>query len=300
MTQHLISASELATHLPSRTVIVLHCVLTCNVILQSVPGAVVFVVPTDTQSLLEEINRTKATIKKQRVICLSTEGVEEASRTWWYLVTAGYKAVSVLNGGFKAWLALGYPSTRIEHFLRASQSFKGYFVRRESSADIKETGKSETDLQFLSTLPGDELIDDLLTPEGLLKPVDELVLILKESSVNLGDDVQTLAFGERAGTLLLALKLVGLNRLALAEDGPDPSFGRLQKHVLSGGYCSLKNEPLTSYVEVSQDFMTPISFTEIDLYNGAHNFTVLKGPSDTPNLSTSKGGNCACVKCLLM
>jgi hypothetical protein len=268
----------------------------------SIPGALVFVTPTDTQSLLQELNRTKVTIKKQQIICLSTTGVEEAARSWWFLVTAGYRKVSVLNGGFSAWQSAGLPTSHIEHFMRTSDSFTGYFMRRNSGGKVKETKGSESDMQLLSTLPGDELISDLLTPDGLLKPHEELKGHLTDSAVRLDDEVTTVVTGEQAGTLLLALKIAGLNRLALLEVETDDGFSHLQSKATLSGFCSVKDEPLTSYQEVTMDLMTPISFTEIDLTNGAKNYKVLKVPSDHSKQSSSVAAetSCACLgRCLI-
>jgi hypothetical protein len=268
----------------------------------SIPGALVFVTPTDTQSLLLEINRTKITIKKQQIICLSSTGVEEAARTLWFLVTAGYRKVSVLNGGLSAWQSEGLPTSHIELFVRNSESFQGYFMRRNSGGKAKEAKGLESEMQLLSTLPGDELISDLLTPDGLLKPCEELVSHLTDSAVRLDDEVTTVVTGEQAGTLLLALKVVGLNRLALFEVDTDDGFSRMQSKATISGFCSVKDEPLTSYQEVTMDFMTPISFTEIDVTNGGQNYTVLKVPSDSSKHSSSisRESTCACLRgCLI-
>ncbi len=51
------------------------------------------------------------------VILYSRNGIQWATRFWWMLYVVGYKKVSILNGGFKEWLNLGFPTeTKITMF----------------------------------------------------------------------------------------------------------------------------------------------------------------------------------------
>ena len=61
------------------------------------------------------------------VILYSRNGVQWATRFWWMLYVVGYEKMSVLNGGFREWLALGLPTeSKITNYQPASfnQSFK--------------------------------------------------------------------------------------------------------------------------------------------------------------------------------
>ena len=42
------------------------------------------------------------------IILYSNNGLQWATRVWWMITILGYKRVSILNGGFKRWLKLGY------------------------------------------------------------------------------------------------------------------------------------------------------------------------------------------------
>lgn len=292
MSHHLISAPDLSTQVPSRTIIVLHCVPSPNVVLQSVPGAIVFVTPSDSKSLVQELNRVKATTKKQRIICLATEGVEEAARTWWFLVTAGYRAVSVLNGGFNAWKLLGLPSSYIEHYSRTSQRLSDHFLRLNSSINSKDVLKM--DAQLLYTSPGDEMVCDLLTPEGLIRPKEELENVFQSFDVQLDGGRVTHTSGEMAGTLLLALRLVGLKRLILDDQQVESSYLSNTSKSCRSEISSMQDEPLTSYLDETQDF---ISFTEVEVSERVKTQTFLKDSTlKSSILSNAPTTNCSCSR----
>ena len=56
-----------------------------------------------------------------RVVLYSRNGIQWATRFWWMLHVLGYEKVSILNGGFRQWLALGLPTeTKITAFQPAS------------------------------------------------------------------------------------------------------------------------------------------------------------------------------------
>ena len=44
------------------------------------------------------------------IVLYSRNGVQWATRFWWMLHVLGYENVSILNGGFRQWLALGLPT----------------------------------------------------------------------------------------------------------------------------------------------------------------------------------------------
>ena len=70
---------------------------------------------------LAAVFQSKGVGKNSRVVLYSRNGVQWATRFWWMLYVIGFKEVSILNGGFREWVALGLPTeSKITTFPPAS------------------------------------------------------------------------------------------------------------------------------------------------------------------------------------
>ncbi len=131
-----------------------------------------------------------------QVVAYDDTGGSIAARLWWMLRWLGHEAAAVLDGGWDAWAAEGYPTSSTEERQREGRSFTPR-PRPEMLADaahVCETRKTYEERLFDSRTPeryrGEhEPIDpiagripmahnaphaDTLTPNGRFRPADEL------------------------------------------------------------------------------------------------------------------------------
>jgi thiosulfate/3-mercaptopyruvate sulfurtransferase len=149
----------------------------------------------DAESLSKTFSRFGIDAQCQVVAYDEAGGFMAAARLWWLLKWAGHDAVAVLDGGFKEWLRLGYPTASGKE-QRPARTFIPHF-RPEMVADaaqVESIRKDEryalVDCRASDRYRGEnETIDPVgghipnalnapfsenLNPSGTFKPAEEL------------------------------------------------------------------------------------------------------------------------------
>ena len=80
--------------------------------------------------------------KNSKIVVYDTLGIYSSPRVWFLFKSMGHQKVSVLNGGFKEWVNLGYPkvSKNEEHFKR------GNFEAKFQPVFLSDYGKIQNNL----------------------------------------------------------------------------------------------------------------------------------------------------------
>lgn len=118
---------------------------------------------------IEEMHRRFSAMgigKETQVVVYDHQGGAYASRLWWMLRAMGHPAVAVLNGGYPAWVARGYP-TRPGIETRPAAHFSGE-TRLAWAVDADEVERIRTD-------PAYRLIDarSPIRYRGEQEPIDK-------------------------------------------------------------------------------------------------------------------------------
>lgn len=170
-----------------------------------------------------------------RVVVYDGSGVNlSAARLWWMFRTFGHGAVAVLDGGLGRWRAEGRPVepgtvqrpagdfvarlepgrvADLEEVLRLSRSGEAQIVDLRSAGRFAGTEPEPRDGVRGGHIPGSRNLPypELVTPEGVLRPPDELRALLAASGVDpLRPLVASCGSGTSACALLLALDHLGL------------------------------------------------------------------------------------------
>lgn len=168
------------------------------------------------------------------VICYDVPGLFSAARVWWMFLVFGHDKVSILNGGFKKWVAEGLPETNINRPVKSSKQFKA--IKNENMLvtykkilehveakdvnilDARPEGRFRArDPEPRPELPSGHMPGSicmpfslLLQPNGCLKPVDDMSKIFIEAGFNPKKPIiTTCGSGVTAAILTFALYLMG-------------------------------------------------------------------------------------------
>ena len=117
--------------------------------------------------LADKLSAIGINLSETLVVAYDDSRLAFAARLWWLLRYMGHSKVALLDGGFSAWKAAGYPVTNT-----LPQPREGKFVvqlQQDLAVDI-ETVKEQKDL------PGEVLIDSRESERyaGLREPIDPI------------------------------------------------------------------------------------------------------------------------------
>ncbi len=185
-----------------------------------------------------------------RVIVYDSVGIASAPRAWWMFRVMGHTDVAVLNGGLKKWKAEGRevesgpPMRRSErHFtprfdaglVRDLDDMKAHVGKRDAQlidarAASRYTGEEKEFRPGLRAghIPGSYNLPygKLLTPDGTLRPVDELRAAFVAAGIDPNSPIVTTC-GSGVSAAVLALALSQLGRVDVpVYDGSWSEWGR--------------------------------------------------------------------------
>lgn len=176
------------------------------------------------------------------VMVYDTAGLFSAPRVWWMFRAMGHENVVVLDGGLPAWKAVEYPvvdratpqpptaafSARVNPAL--IRSFEQMMdIMRDGSAQILDARGAP---RFFARepeprpglrgghIPGSRNLHyaSLLTPQGTMKPAEELKALFESQGIDLAAPiVTTCGSGVTAAILMLALLVAGAKDVALYD-----------------------------------------------------------------------------------
>ncbi|ORZ26687.1 rhodanese family protein [Lobosporangium transversale] len=208
--------------------------------------------PTATQ-FAEQVGELGIT-NDDHVVIYDTVGFSSAGRVYWMLKAFGHEKVSILNGGFKAWTAAGYPiekgeanitpknyavptlnKNRIKYYDQVLEIVKSNndkitiidarpAARFTGAAPEPRTGLSSGHMPGAKNVPFMELSDletgELYNNEHLLaafKRAGVNVQQLKDTAVEGKEIILTCGSGVTASALYFALEKLGVNHLAVFD-----------------------------------------------------------------------------------
>lgn len=142
------------------------------------------------------------------LVCYEKEGLRWASSAWWLLVSKGWRLVTVLEGGLKAWRGYGDiggvgRSPISSPTVRSRRESKSLKVRKVKETQEVTTDKSAAHIRLF-------IDPSLLLKHGLdLAEPKFLKWVLVQAGIRLEDDCETVVFGPDAHLLLLVLCSLG-------------------------------------------------------------------------------------------
>ena len=179
-------------------------------------------------------------VDDRMTICIyEQEGVFSAPRAWWMLRTFGATEVYILDGGLRAWLEAGLPTSSgqvrrapanfhakldrdaLKDFTQMQQMIAGHGQILDARSAGRFTGASPEPRPGISpghmpgaiNIPFTELLED-----GRLKPVDQLRQIFTTRGVDLKQPITTTCgSGVTAAVIALGLEIAGANRVTLYD-----------------------------------------------------------------------------------
>jgi thiosulfate/3-mercaptopyruvate sulfurtransferase len=173
-------------------------------------------------------------------ICIyEQEGVFSAPRAWWMLRTFGASAVYILDGGLRAWIEAGLPtSSGTVHrtpanfhasldrdALKTFPQMQQLIAERGQILDARSAGRftgasleprpgiSPGHMPGATSIPFTELVED-----GRLKPVEQLHKVFTAKGVDLKQPITTTCgSGVTAAVIALGLEIAGAERVSLYD-----------------------------------------------------------------------------------
>ena len=219
MAQVLISASDLLSLLQTGTALVLLC---CGEVTEPQPLQVMLF-PIDAEELgwekyMDALGDLVLPGEDTLIVCYEQNGVHTAAQAWWGLKYVGRTRVAVLEGGSEAvrLASLSLPPWKPGPQLTSTQ---GHLMKTEFEAKLLvnmpgwECQIISTDSQLGYGLQFDPQL--VLTSLGRVEEPIFLREILFAAGVNLSELCQSIVFGSKACTLLLALSLLGKQNTCL-------------------------------------------------------------------------------------
>ena len=176
-----------------------------------------------------------------RVVVYDVRGVVSAARVWWTFRAFGHDAVAVLDGGLRKWRAegrpvdsgVGRPAPRAftararPELIRDVEAMRANIATRAAQVlDARSAGRfAGTEPEPRAGLRGGHIpgslnlpYETLYSPDGTLKPPDELRRAVTAAGVDLGRPVvTTCGSGVTASVLALALYLIGRRDVAVYD-----------------------------------------------------------------------------------
>ena len=175
------------------------------------------------------------------VLVYDMAGLFSAPRVWWTFLAMGHDKVHILDGGFPAWQRVDYPVTD-----RPTPKASTQFIARpkpslvtsfEQMMEIVKSGSAQIidargAPRFFARepeprpgvrgghMPGAINIHyaEFTTPEGLLKPVNELEMLFTSKGIALDRPIVTsCGSGVTAAIAMLALKVAGVQQVSLYD-----------------------------------------------------------------------------------
>lgn len=215
----------------------------------------------DVDLLLERLRGLKE--DSVLLVCYENEGLRCACSAWWLLVSKGWRLVTVLEGGLKAWRVYG-DMGGLERSPPSSPTLRS---RRESKSlkvsKITETQEVTTDKFSAST-------QLLIDPSLLLKQGQDLAepkllkWVLLQAGLKFEDECETVVFGPDAHLLLLILCSLGKRSIRqgveLAEGlnlyTDDDASTQPQRRVsvksdIDSGECEYQEEVIVDHMSES-------------------------------------------------
>ena len=179
-------------------------------------------------------------IDDRMAICIyEQEGVFSAPRAWWMLRTFGARDVSILDGGLRAWVEAGLPTSSgpvhrapanfhatldreaIRDFPQMQQLIAGRGQildarsagRFAGAAPEPRSGISSGHMPGATSIPYTELVAD-----GRLKSVEQLHKVFEARDVELKQPITTTCgSGVTAAVIALGLEIAGADRVSLYD-----------------------------------------------------------------------------------
>ncbi|MDP3852659.1 3-mercaptopyruvate sulfurtransferase [Phenylobacterium sp.] len=184
------------------------------------------------------------------IVVYDSLGIRAAARVWWSLRAMGFTRVFVLDGGLKKWLAEARnvetgdvhpraaqvaPAIEAE-LVRSADDVRGLLASGEARlvdarGAARFRGEAPEPRPGLRSghMPGAANVpfDQVVAPDGTLRPVEELGAIFEAAGVDLDHPiVTTCGSGVTASVLALALARLGRDRTAV-YDGSWSEWGAL-------------------------------------------------------------------------
>jgi thiosulfate/3-mercaptopyruvate sulfurtransferase len=173
-------------------------------------------------------------------ICIyEQEGVFSAPRAWWMLRTFGASEVYILDGGLRAWIEAGLPTssgpvhrtsanfhaTLHREALKDFPQMQQMIAERGQILDARSAGRftgaspeprpgiSPGHMPGATSIPFTELVE-----EGRLKPVEQLHKVFMARGVDLKQPITTTCgSGVTAAVVALGLEIAGADRVSLYD-----------------------------------------------------------------------------------
>jgi thiosulfate/3-mercaptopyruvate sulfurtransferase len=176
-----------------------------------------------------------------RIVVYDVRGVVSAARVWWTFRAFGHERVAVLDGGLRAWIAEGRPTTagapsptrrQFRARLRPELVRDFDFMRRNVGTRAEQVVDARSRGRFNATepeprpglrgghIPGSLNVpyETLYRPDGGLLPPDALRATFERGGVDLGKPITTTCgSGITASVLALALHLIGRPDVAVYD-----------------------------------------------------------------------------------
>jgi thiosulfate/3-mercaptopyruvate sulfurtransferase len=191
------------------------------------------------------------------IIIYEQEGVFSGPRAWWTLKTFGAQRVYLLDGGLRAWIEAGLPTSSEEvhrgpavfHARLDQKAVKDFSHMQQMIAthgqilDARSAGRfagtipeprpgiSSGHMPGATSIPYTELVE-----EGRLKPVEELRRIFIAKGLDLQQPITTTCgSGVTAAVLALGLEAAGAKQVSLYDGSWAEYAARPEAVIESGG-----------------------------------------------------------------